>query len=813
MKRLFLFFSLFFFISSLILTNRINAQQQEAIKEQVETQFQKYTPEQIKEKIKELGLTEQEFQQRAKALGLDAQQYFDILSGKPVEQTEDTTAAQWEDQRGIKYSKRDTLSKHFEDSLRLAERLEERMLLDSIPGFYGRADAKGLRPFGYNLFQSAASTFEPMRNAPTSPSYVIGPGDELLLTMWGEAQLFTRLIVNREGNIVIPNAGPVPVQGLTIETSKARLLKRLTSFYSGLRNGGTDANTWLDVSIGKLRTIQVFVLGEVKKPGGYAISSMSTSFLALYVAGGPTINGSLRSIEVMRNNKCISTIDFYDYILRGDKSKDVWLQDGDIVFVKPTQKKVAIAGFVLRPAIYELKESETLGDMLKIAGGLRFDAYIDRIHIERIVPFEERKNYTNNYLDYDLRFSTYTKLETSNFMIKNGDIVKVFQVGSVPENRITITGNVKKSGVFELKPGMRVKDLIMEADSLDRNTFSERGTIFRLLSNLRREIIPFSPRLALLEEINNNIELKNEDSLVIYKESQFFPPHTVSVGGAVRNPGTYPRHDNMTVADLVVMAGGLTEYASKTYWELARVDTSTLGRLSKVFQFDVQDSYWNNQLGNNGLLQDYDHLMVPVDAKFNSMRVVVITGYTLFPGSYALQYEGEKLSSIINRAGGLRPGAYLEGSTLFRKWNNAGLVPIDFEKAIADGKSLDNISLLANDSITIAFKQEVVLVRGEVFVPSAVVHKAGGSLGYYLNQAGGLKDEADDGRIYVTLPNGRKWERGWFLLPDPDIPGGSVILVPKKVEKENTTLPVLRDWATIFVSIATMMVAIVQVTK
>ena len=785
------------------------AQQNDAVKQQVETELQKYTPEQIKEKIKELGLTDQEFQQRAKALGLDPQQYLDVLAGKSVEQTEDTTTVQWQEQRENKSAKQVSLSKHIEDSLKIAER----MLLDSIPGFYGRPNAKGLYPFGYNLFQYAPSTFEPIRNAPTPPNYIIGPGDEILLTMWGEAQLFVRLTVNREGNIVIPNAGPVPVQGLTIEASKARLLKRLTSFYSGLRNGGTDANTWLDVSIGKLRTIQVFVLGEVKKPGGYTISSLSTSFLALYVAGGPNLNGSLRSIEVMRNNKCISTVDFYDYILRGEKSKDVWLQDGDIVFVKPSIKKIGVAGFVVRPAIYELKESETLADILKIAGGLRFDAYIDRVHIERLVPFEERKNYSNNYLEYDLRFSTYQELETSNFEIKNGDIIKVFQVGSVPENRVTIAGNVKKPGVFELKPGMRVKDLIMEADSLDRNTFAERGTLFRLLLNLRREVIPFSPRLALLGEKNNDIELKNEDSLVIYKESQFFPPHTVSIGGAVRYPGTYPRHDSMTVSDLVVMAGGLTEYASKTYWELARVDTSNIGRLSKIYKFNVQDTYWNNDLGNDGLLQDFDHLMVPDDAKINNMRVVVISGYALFPGWYALQFEGEKLSSIVTRAGGLRPGAYLEGSTLFRKWNNAGLVPIDFEKAIKDEQSSDNISLLANDSITIAFKQEVVLVRGEVFVPSAVVHKSGASLSYYLNQAGGLKDEADDGRIYVTLPNGRKWERGGFFVPDPDIPGGSVILVPQKVEKEDKTLPVLRDWATIFVSIATMMVAIVQITK
>jgi polysaccharide biosynthesis/export protein len=800
----------------------MNAQQKETVKkqsetqlqQQSETQFQQMTPQQINAKLKELGMTRAEAEATAKALGIDVPKYLKVLSGQTEEQTEDQLETDTTDQSDIqietKLSKQNALIKARKDSLQTA--IAEK-LLDSISGFYGRPNTKGLRLFGYNLFQYPNTTFEPVINVPTSPDYTIGTGDELLLTMWGESQLFIRLVVNREGNIVIPNAGPIPAQGVTVETLKARLIKRLTTFYSGLRNGGSDANTWLDVSIGKLRTVQVFVLGEVKRPGGYAVSSMSTSFLALYVAGGPTINGSLRSIDVMRNNKCITTIDFYDYALRGDKSKDVYLQNGDIVLVKPTQKKVALSGFVVRPAIYELKKSETLGDILKMAGGLRFDAYIDRVHIERIVPFEERKLYANNYLDYDLRFSTYRELETSKFEIRDGDVVKVLQVDSNPENRVTIAGNVKKPGVFELKSGMRIKDLIMEADSLDRNTFAERGTLFRMLSNLHQEVIPFNPRLALIGDKNNNIELKNEDSLIIYKESQFFPSRTVSVGGAVKYPGTYSRYDSMTVSDLVVMAGGLTEYASKTYWELARMDTSTIGKISKIFKFDAQESYWNNQLGNNGLLKDYDHLMVPADAKFNRMRVVSIVGYALFPGTYALQYEGEKLSSVINRAGGLRPGAYLEGSTLFRKWNNAGLVPIDFKSVIADEHSTENISLLADDSITIGFKQDVVLIRGEVFVPSAVVYRKDASLTYYLNQAGGLKDEADDSRIVVTLPNGRKWERGWFLLPDPDILGGSMILVPKKIEKEDKTLPVLRDWATIFVSIATMMVAIVQITK
>lgn len=472
-----------------------------------------------------------------------------------------------------------------------------------------------------------------------------------------------------------------------------------------------------------------------------------------------------------------------------------------------------MTGYVLRPAIYELNDAETLGDLLRLAGGLRFDAYIDRMHVDRLVPFNERKNYANNFLDFDVRFATKEEIETSKFEIRNGDILSFFQVGSIPENRVTITGNVKKPGRFQLKPNMRIKDLILEADSLARNTFADRGLLFRLLPNYRREVYSFSPRLALTGEPENNIELQNEDSLVVYKESLFFPERTVSVGGSVRFPGTYPRFDSMTVADLVVMAGGLTEDASKTNWELARLDTTKIGSLTRITKFSVRENYWDDPDSQMHLLQDFDHLMVPSNPKYNTQRVVVVNGYVLYPGSYALRTEGEKLSSIIRRTGGIREGAYLEGSTLVRRWNRAGLVPINFKKALDDTTSLENVELLDGDSISIAFRQEVVLVRGEVFVPSAVVHVKGAGLSYYLDQAGGTKDDADEGRIVVTLPNGRKWEKGWFLLPDPDILGGSTIFIPKKIEKEDKTLPVMRDWATIMASMAAIIIAIVQITK
>ena len=800
MKRLFLIFSIFFFISYLMMSNYSIARQQDTVKQQTETQLRNSNPDQIKAKIKELGLTDQEAKAKADSAGFDLQKYLG-LSPSP-QKTQQSTEEQTEEIDRLQDRKKAVL-----------DSAAGRKITYSIPGFEGRTGVAKLQPYGYNLFQYPKSSFEPALNMPTSPNYVLGPGDELLLTIWGETQLFSQLVISREGNIVIPNAGPVPAQGVTVEALKARLLKRLSSFYSGLRNGGPDANTWLDVSIGKLRTIQVFVLGEVKKPGGYAISSMSTSFLALYLAGGPNINGSLRSIEVRRNNKTISTIDFYDYALKGDKSKDVSLQDGDVVFVNTIGNRAALAGNVIRPAIYELKPDETLKDLFYMAGGLQFIAYFDRFHVDRIIPFTERKLYAKNILDLDVRFSSAEDLLNSNFKLENGDIVTVFQINDFLQNRVTIAGNVKKPGVFALRSGMRVRDLILDADSLITDTFGDRADLIRILPNFRKQNLPFNLTLAMQGDAVQNLELEREDSVIIYKQKYFFPEQTVSIAGAVRNPGTYIRTEKMTAADLVVLAGGLTESASKQSWELAKLDTSRLGALSIVRKFDVDENYWDDQKGQPIYLEDFDHLMVPSNPKFNKRRIVTITGYVMYPGSYALQEENEKLSSIMKRTGGLRPGAYLEGATIIRQWNNAGLVPVDFEKALDDPESRENISMLDGDVVNIPFKQEVVLVRGEVFIPAAVVYRKGASLSYYLDQAGGLKDDADNGKVFVTLPNGKKWEKGWFFFPNPDILGGSVILVPKKIEKEDNTLPIIRDWATIFVSIATMMVAIVQITK
>jgi polysaccharide export outer membrane protein len=256
---------------------------------------------------------------------------------------------------------------------------------------------------------------------------------------------------------------------------------------------------------------------------------MSTAFHAVFLSGGPTVSGTLRNIQIVRTGEKPQTVDLYDYLIRGDKTKDPRLQDGDVVFIKPAGKRVAVAGRVLRPAVYELSGKETLGDVVDLAGGLRFDSYFKRVHIERIIPFDQRKDYAKNVLDIDVEFKSVDELRKSSCPLQDGDIISVARILDLPENRVTILGNVKKPGVFEWKSGMKVKDLIFLADSLRRNTFSERGTLFRLLPNLRQEIYPFNPRLALGNDPANNLVLQNEDSLVIYQESEFFPERTVRV--------------------------------------------------------------------------------------------------------------------------------------------------------------------------------------------------------------------------------------------------------------------------------------------
>ena len=791
---------LFFFAYCLLPFAFLSGQTKEQVKAQADSALQTMTPEQVDAKIRESGMSRTEAETKAKSLGIDLNQFLRAQSGKATPGTATLPLSQ-PGQEQLPEQKKKIIPTNIPQ------------LPVDLPGFEGRTGITGLAPFGYNIFNFPAATFEPVLNAPTPPGYLLGPGDEVLLTMWGETQLYQSLVINREGQITIPNIGPVPAQSLTIDKLKERLLRRLTAVYSGLKNGGPDANTWAELSIGRLRSLQVFVLGEVKKPGGYSISSMSTSFLGLYVAGGPTYSGTLRDLQILRENKVISTVDFYDFILKGDKSKDVRLQDGDVIFVKPAGKRTAIAGNVLRPAIYELKKNETMGDLIKLAGGLQFIAYYDRVHIERIIPFSERKNYSKNILDIDLKFGSMDELLKSNFALEDGDIVSIFRVNEFLQNRVTISGNVKKPGIFSLTKGMTVKDLVTQADGLLEDVFGDRAHLIRVLPNLRREIIPISISKAMEGIAPDNCELEREDEVIIYNQKHFFPEKTVTIAGAVKNGGIFTRVERMTVADLVALAGGFTEESEKRDIVVSRIDTLSTTTYAKTYHYALPPDYLKADHPDGFVLEDFDYVFVPFNPKFSKVKLIVVKGEVMYPGNYALENDGEKVAHLVQRAGGTKPTAYLGGSRLIRATGGAGLVPIEFAEIMEDTSSRYNIRAEEGDTIIIDRNPRVVYVRGEVGVPSAVVYEKGISLKTYIKQAGGLKDGADEDRIFVTLPNGRKWESRWGFLPDPDILAGSTVFVPTKIEREDKTWQYIGNIATTIASLAAITVAIVQITK
>jgi len=683
----------------------------------------------------------------------------------------------------------------------------------AIPGFSGRAGLDStLRPFGYDIFALPASAFAPLTLAAAGPTYVLGPGDEVVLTLFGETKLSYNLIVNREGNVVIPDVGPVPAGGATIAQFRERAIRRLSTIYSSL-GSSRGAATSLDVTLGRNRTLQIFVLGEVNRPGGYPLSAMSTVLHALYEAGGPTVNGSMRRIAVSRNRKRYATVDLYEYVTAGEQSSDVRLQDGDVVYVPPAGKRVALQGAVARPGIFEIRDGEQLGNLLALGGGVRFDAYADRVHVERIVPFDLRPVVRKEIQDIDLRFESVEKLRASDAALESGDVVTVFSIKRDPANRVTITGNVRKPGNFSLQYGMRVSDLVRTADSLDRNTFADRALLFRLHASLRRELIAFHLGRAMQGDPVEDMLLQNEDSVVVFAQDRFFPQRTVTISGAVRFPGTYVRNDGMSVTDLILQAGGIREEGMSTGIEVSTADTASIEVYSTVHRVDLPAAYWSDRGEREFLLQDLDHVVVPFDPRHSPQQFVDISGYVMFPGRYAILNANERLSSLIRRAGGLKPGAYLEASRLVRKRQNAGMIPVDFVSAWNDTLSRDNITLYPGDSVTIAYLEDVVYVRGEVFVPSAILYKKGAGMEYYVQNAGGYTEEAEDSRTLVFLPSGKKWEPASFFFPDPEILPGSAIYVPRKVEKPDTTLPIIRDILTITASLAAIIVSVVAISK
>jgi protein involved in polysaccharide export with SLBB domain len=650
-------------------------------------------------------------------------------------------------------------------------------------------------PFGYEIFGYLPATFEPLASGPVDPDYPIGPGDEVIIQVWGDNQFTHAAVVSREATISVPDVGQVVLNGLSLAQAKRLIADRLAAVYSGIR--AHRPTTFVDVTLGKLRTMQVFILGDVVRPGGYTISSVATVLNALYNAGGPTPRGSMRDVRIIRRNQVFQHVDLYGYILTGSKAGDTRLQSGDVVFVPPIGKVAAVVGEVHRPSIYELATGEGMQELLKLAGGVLTTAVVDRALIDRIVPFAERDSLAGqDRVALDVPLRAILADSARNPELHDRDIVQVFRIGDTRRNTVEITGNpVIRPGVFQWRTGMHVSDLIRDAGGFDPDIYMDRAQIFRTNPDGGRTMRSFNLTKAMAKDHDDDLLLQELDSIAVVSVWDIRDRHSVQISGSVRKPGTYEYLKGMTVMDLVFRAGGLKESAYKKQAEVSRVDSSTIAttKAAEVHQVAITGDYAVHSADSTFALNEDDQVFVREIPDWDLQRNVTVTGEVAYPGTYSLNDPNEKLSSLLKRAGGLKETAYPRAAQFTRVKGNAGRLAVDVE-SVTKGKKKSDLILEEGDQVFIPREPRTVKVAGEVGFPASVLYEKGKPLRHYVEQAGGYTESSDEGRVKVIQPNGKvkSVKKLWW---DPEPEPGALVIVPKKPPSRDKES--LKDIATI----------------
>ncbi len=749
--------------------------------EQVRRQIQSSSPDEIRRQIQASGLTNDEIRARLAAAGYDPGLLDEYLAGAVP------TASQGE------------LTPEMMAALRALG--PEPSAMQGIEPFAtpvpaGTAASQQPLPpdslplFGADVFSRGTSQFQPLLAGPVPPGYRLGAGDVLVLVITGDVEFVHTLEITREGYVVIPQVGQVFANNLTMAQLEDVLRRRLGAVYSGLRTGTTD----FDVSVARVRTNQVYVIGEVAQPGAYQLSALATALNALYAAGGPTERGNFRQIEIRRGGALVAVLDLYDYLLRGETAGDVSLQQGDIVRVPIHGTRASVAGAVVRPAIYELLPGETLRDLIDAAGGFRADAALDRITIRRIVPLGQRLEGqpARTVIDVPIRLAA-----TEDIAIMPGDEVRVHALTAASGGFITLQGNVYFPGTYGWEPGMRLSDLIAAAGGFRPATYS--GT-----AHIERLSLPDSTRFLLRVPLPDSGQafaddrpLAQYDVVTIYGETELRADRTVRIAGWVNDPGEYQFRPGMTLRDLVLQASGLRDGALLEFVEVARLpEQREPGEMADVMRVPLDSSYVFTaespgyplvpaDAGVSGpaatfTLEPFDHVLVLRQPEFELQRVVHLGGEVNLPGSYALRTREERISDVVARAGGLSTTAFAEGARLVRAQGGFGVVDIELDEALRRPGSSNDLVLLPGDSIFVPEYNPVVRVVGAVTSPTSVRYRSGADLDFYINAAGGLAHDADEGRVSVRYANGsiRSVRKFLFVSSKPEPEPGSTVQVP-----------------------------------
>ncbi|MDB4916469.1 MAG: polysaccharide export protein [Gemmatimonadetes bacterium] len=761
--------------------------------------------QQLRQRFATSGLTKEQVHARLRAEGypedlLDG--YLPGVTGTPAEPTDDVfravRALGVADSADVAALQAGALSAQaaraatpitafLDDTLRAA-----RTGSDTLRIVAAAADS-GFTIFGLDVFRGSTSQFEANLAGPVDAGYRLGPGDKLVLILTGDVEASYQLDVTREGFVVVPQVGQIYVANVTLGQLQSLMNSRLSRAYSGIGAG----TTRFSISVARLRSNQVYVVGDVQRPGSYMVSSAGTTLTALYAAGGPTINGSLRRIEIRRDGRVVDALDVYDYLVRGDASHDVRLQTGDVVFVPVHGARVRVVGEIARPATYELKPGETLADLVRAAGGFRATASRQRVLIERILAPEQRVAVGHDRVTIDV--ASDAALAGTGVALQNGDVVRVFPIAERVRNRVIVQGNVYQAGSQGFTPGMKLSDALRRA-GLQPDTYLGEVLVTRLRSDSTREQL----RATLADSaghVVNDLPLQEDDEIHVYSLTTFRPDRYVAIGGAVKNGGRFPYRSGMTLRDLVLLANGVQESAYLREAEIARLPESRdSGRTATTIRVPLDSTYLferslnGTYIGPPGvpsiaagapevLLKPYDNVLILRQPNWELQRTVVLSGEVRFPGAYALKNKTERLSDVIGRAGGLSDEAYADGIVFVRGQGGVGRVGVDLASALRHYEGSDNLILRDGDQITIPAYNSIVSIRGAVNQPSTVAYVAGKGIDYYINAAGGAARNGDDGHAYVTQPSGKlESVHHRFLLPAsmPKPRPGSVVTVPDK---------------------------------
>uniref|UniRef100_UPI0022E84126 SLBB domain-containing protein n=5 Tax=Bacteroides thetaiotaomicron TaxID=818 RepID=UPI0022E84126 len=685
--------------------------------------------------------------------------------------------------------------------------------------------------FGRNIFNTRNLTFEPSVNLATPANYRLGPGDEVIIDIWGASQNTIRQQISPEGTINIQKIGPVNLSGMTVSAANDYLKGALNKIYNGLNNT-TDPTSDIRLTLGNIRTIQINVMGEVVQPGTYALSSFSTVFHALYRAGGVSDIGSLRNVQLVRNGKNIATIDVYEFIMKGNTQDDIRLQEGDVVIVPAYDVLVKISGKVKRPMRFEMKKDENLATLIKYAGGFEADAYTRSLRVVR----QNGEEYEVNTVK-DMDYSIYT--------MRNGDVVTAEAILNRFTNKLEIRGAVYRPGIYQLSGKLNtIRELVHEAQGLTGDAFLNRAVLYRQREDLTSEVVQIDIK-SIMDGTSPNLALMKNDILYIPSIHDLEDRGNVTVHGEVAQPDSYPYADNMTLEDLIIQAGGLKEAASTVRIDISRriknprstADNDTIGQM---YTFSLKDGFVID--GQPGfILEPYDQVYVRRSPGYQAQQNVAIEGEILFGGNYAMTSREERLSDLVNKAGGPTNYAYLRGAKLTRVANasekkrmgdvirlmsrqlgeamidSLGIgvedtftVGIDLEKALTNPKGSADLVLREGDVVFIPKNNNTVTINGAVMVPNTVSYMKGKDVDYYLNQAGGYSDNARKSKKFIVYMNGQVTKvKG---SGKKQIEPGCEIIVPSKAKKKGNIANIL-GYATSFSSLGMMIASIANLIK